>query len=159
MAKSSAVTKTTPKTSLLDFSECKVREWYLVYHARPPWFWWAKYLKQGFRHVELTRPVYFGPGPEDVVWLNILPTFELLDAEISTDPRPPWVKCPNSTVQKVTTLQPLERMRSWFDIGPPTCVEVVKAALGIRAFCVRTPWQLFQHIQQRGGIIDGRRRR
>ncbi|MDE2097035.1 MAG: hypothetical protein KGL39_07300 [Patescibacteria group bacterium] len=156
MGKTTAETKSL---SLVDTAGCKVREWLLVYHPREPWFWWAKYLKQGFRHVELTRPVQFGPSVEDVVWLNILPMFELLDAEISTDPRPPWVKCPGSTVQKVTTLQPLDHVRSWFDIGPPTCVEVVKAALGIRAFFVRTPWQLFNYIQQRGGIIDGRRRR
>lgn len=149
---------TNREISLLDVEGVKAREWYLVYHPRVPWFWWAKYLKQGFRHVELTRPVYFGPGVEDVVWLNVLPTFEMMDVDICTDPRPPWVKCPNSTVQKVTTLQPLDHVRSWFDIGPPTCVEIVKMALGIRAFFVRTPWQLFNYIQQRGGFIDGRRR-
>lgn len=149
--------RTSP--SLLDTADAKIREWYIVYHHRDPHYWFTKYLKPGFRHLELTRPVYFGPNVEDVVWLNVMPMFEMMDVEISTDPRPPWVKCPSSQVQKVTTIQPFYRVRSWFDAGPSTCVEVAKTALGIRAFFVRTPWQLFKYIQTRGGVIDGRRRR
>lgn len=136
----------------------KVREWYVVYHNRESGHWFFKYLKPGFRHIELTRPEYFGPGPADCVWLNLLPSYEMLDAEISTDPRAPWMKCPESTVQKVTTIAPLGKIRSRWDMGPPTCVEVAKIALGIRAFWVRTPEQLYHYISARGGIIDGRRR-
>lgn len=147
------VTKTTAKTSLLDTVGCKVRDWYIVYHHREPYYSFTNFLKPGFRHVELTRPVSFGPGINDVVWLNLLPTFEMLDAEISTDPRPPWVKCPGSTVQKVTCVLRHPAVRSWFDLGPPSCVEIVKMALGIRAFWVRTPWQLYQHINRRNCVI------
>lgn len=135
----------------------KVRDWFVVYHDRQ--YRLTRFLKPGFRHVELTRPEYFGPGPQDCVWLNVLPTFETLDVELSTDPRPPWVRCPNATVQKVTTIKPYYRMRSWFDMGPPTCVEIAKMALGIRAFWVRTPRQLFNYIQRRGGVIDSAQRR
>jgi len=145
--------------SLLDTADAKIRTWYLVYHHRDPFYWFTKLLEPGFRHVELTRPVSFGPNIEDVVWINVLPMFEMMDVEISTDPRPPWVKCPASVVQKVTTIQPFYRVRSWFDAGPSTCVEVAKIALGIRAFFVRTPFQLYQHIQNRDGVIDGRRQR
>jgi hypothetical protein len=143
-------------TSLLDLADAKIRDWYVVYHNREPYFWFTKCLKPGFRHVELTRPIYYGPNVEDVAWHNVLPAFEMIDVGIDTDPRPPWVKCPTSTVQKVTTIQPFYKVRSWFDAGPPTCVEVVKMALGIRAFFVRTPWQLYQYIHKRDGIIDGR---
>lgn len=145
--------------SLLDEADAKVRDWYIVYHHRDPFYWFTKYLKPGFRHLELTRPVHFGPGVEDVVWLNVMPMFEMMDVEISTDPRPPWVKCPSSVVQKVTTIQPFYKVRSWLDAGPSTCVEVAKMALGIRAFFVRTPWQLHEYIAKRGGVIDGRRQR
>lgn len=145
--------------SLLDLAEAKTATWYLVYHHRDPHYWFTRYLKPSFRHVELTKPVFFGSGPNDVVWVNVLPMFEMMDVQIDTDPRPPWVKCPSSQVQKVTTIQPFYRVRSWFDAGPSTCVEVAKTALGIRAFFVRTPWQLFKYIQHRNGVIDGRRRR
>lgn len=143
--------------SLLDTVGCKVREWYIVYHHREPFYSFTKLLKPGFRHVELTRPMYYGPGVNDVAWLNVLPMFEMLDVDMNSDPTPPWVRCPSSTVQKVTAIAPLMSVRSWFDIGPPTCVEVVKMALGIRAFWVRTPWQLYQYIQKRQGVISGRR--
>lgn len=144
--------------SLFDTAGLKTRTWYVVYHHREPYYWFTKFLKPGFRHVEAAQEVRFGPEDHERVWLNLLPTFELLDVEISTDPRSLQEKCPTSTVQKVTTLQPLTKVRSWFDIGPPSCVEVIKMALGIRAFFVRTPWQLFRYIQRRGGVIDGRRR-
>lgn len=155
MEKFFSATRTTAKTSLLDTAGGKVRDWYVVYFHRESYYSFTKFLKPGFRHVELTRPIYFGPGVEDVVWLNVLPMFEMLDAEVSTDPRPPWVKCPSATVQKVTAIAPLMSVRSWFDIGPPTCVEVAKMALGIRAFWLRTPWQLFKYIRERNGIIHG----
>lgn len=143
----------TTSTSLLDTAGLKVRDWYVVYHPREPHFWFTKFFKQGFRHVELARPIYYGPGVDDVAWHHLLPMFEMLDVELSTDPRPPWVKCPGSTVQKVTASRPFMSVRSWFDIGPISCVEIVKFALGIRAFWVRTPWQLYQYIEKREGVI------
>lgn len=150
-------TRLRTRVDLTDSFGVKIREWYVVFHAREG-HWIFKWLKPGFQHIELTRPEYFGPGPTDCVWLNVLPTFELLEADISTDPRPPWLKCPTSTVQKVTTLQPFKKLRSRWDMGPPTCVEVAKMVLGIRAFWVRTPWQLHEYISKRGCVIDGRRR-
>lgn len=151
-----AVSRATTNTSLLDLSDLKVREWFVVYHHRTPYFSFTKWLKPGFRHVELARPYRFGPGVNDVVWHHLLPKFELLDVELSLDPTPPWVRCPDSTVQKVTVARPLGSVRSWFDIGPLSCVEVVKMALGIRAFWVRTPWQLYQYIRKRDGVLIGK---
>lgn len=133
-----------------------VREWYVVYHPRVPYYWFTKILKQGFRHVELARPIYYGSGADDVAWIHVLPSFEMFDVELSTDPRPPWVRCPDSTVQKVTAMRRHNQVRSWCDFGPSTCVEIAKAALGIRAFWVRSPWQLYQYIQKRNGVLSGR---
>lgn len=146
-------TQADTRPSLLDLDGKMVREWWVVYHSRQWVRWWGKYLHPEFRHVELTRPVQYGPGISDVMWLQVIPTYEMLDAEISMDPRPPWTRCPNSTVQKVTAIRPFGTLRSWFDFGPPTCVEVVKMALGIRAFWVRTPLQLFKYIQRREGVV------
>jgi hypothetical protein len=152
-------TRETTSPSLLDTAGYKIREWYVVWHHREAHYWFTKHLKPGFRHVELARPLQYGPGVEDVVWHHVLPMFEMLDVELSSDPRPPWVKCPTSTVMKVTARSPLMSVRSWFDIGPMTCVEVVKMALGIRAFFVRTPWQLYRYLKKRSGVvINGRRR-
>lgn len=139
--------------SLLDTEGMMVREWYVVYHPRVPYRWFAHLMKPGFLHMELTRPIYYGPGVNDVAWLNVLPSFEMFDVELSTDPRPPWVRCPGSTVQRVTAMRRLDTIRSWWDMGPSTCVEIAKAALGIRAFWVRSPWQLFNYIRKRNGVV------
>lgn len=150
---------TAEQLSLLDTAGMMVREWWVVFHPRTPYYWFAKLLRQGFRHVELAREIRYGSGSGDVAWIHVLPSFEMFDVELSTDPRPPWVRCPGSTVQKVTALAPLNQVRSWFDIGPSTCVELVKAALGINAFFVRTPYQLYRYIQKRNGVLlNGRRK-
>lgn len=142
------------EVSLAETAGMKVREWYVTYHDRPPAEHWIyRPLKPGFRHVELARPIYYGDGPNDVGWLLLLPTYEMLEVELCADPRPPWVRAPNATVQKVTAMRPLYSVRSWWDIGPTTCVEVAKMALGIRDFFVRTPWQLYNYIQRRDCIV------
>lgn len=143
----------TAQLSLLDTPDYKIREWYVVYHKRDACAWWGKYLKPEFRHVELARSVQYGPGVNDVMWQHMLPTYEMLDVELSLDPTAPWARCPDSTVQKVTAARRLGTMRSWFDFGPPTCVEVVKMALGIRAFWVRTPYQLYRYIAKHNGVL------
>jgi hypothetical protein len=151
---------TDERLSLLDVAGMKVSEWYVVYHDRAPYRWFFRYLKPGFRHVELARPIYYGPGVNDVAWLFLLPMFEMLDVQLSTDPTPPWVRCPKSTVQKVTAMRPLGQVRDWFQVGPSTCVEAAKWALGIRAFWLRTPHQLYKYIHKRNGVvISGRQQR
>ena len=145
--------------SLLDSAGMKTREWYVCYFDRDvsqPHYRMLRHLKPGFRHVELARPVQYGPAVSDVVWLLVLPALEMLDLECCLNPAPPWVRVPGATIQKVTASRPVGSMRSWFEIGPPSCVEVAKAALGINAFWVRTPWQLYQFINRRGGVINSR---
>lgn len=130
-----------------------VREWYICYFPRVPVYWFAHLWKQGFRHVELARPFQYGPGIEDVMWIHVLPSSAMLNVELSTDPRPPWVRCPGIVIQKVTAVTPETTVRSWWDMGPPSCVEVAKMALGVRAFFVRTPWQLYKYISKRNGVL------
>jgi hypothetical protein len=154
MAASPKTTSTSrPEISLLDTPNYKTRTWYLVYHHREPYRWWTNFLEPGFRHVELTRPLYYGPGVNDVGWLNVLPTFEMLDIELSGNPTPPWVRCPDSTVQKVTGARLLTTLHTPIDLGPVTCVSIAKAMLGIRAFWVKTPYQLYKFLKKRGGVV------
>lgn len=140
---------------MLDVPGHKVRTYYVVYHPRVPYYWFTHLFKQGFRHVELARALPYGPNVDDVAWLHLLPTFETLDFDIASDNRPPWVRCPQSTVQKVTVIAPLGKVRQWFHIGPISCTEAVKWALNINSFWVRTPWQLFRYIEKRNGVIRG----
>lgn len=140
--------------SLLDLTADKrFAEWYVLYYARRPYFFWQRWVKQGFRHCELWRSYRFGKTLSDVVWLRLTPTFEILESGIDFDPTPPWLRWPGATVQKVTALTPCYKVRQWFHIGPVTCTETVKNALAINSFWVRTPYQLYRYIKRRNGVI------
>jgi hypothetical protein len=128
-------------------------EWDVVYHPREPHFFWAAWLKQGFRHVELWRRQPYGENPDQTLWLVLKPTFEVLESYIDCDSRSPAQRFPGATIQKVQVLSKAYKVREWFSIGPPSCVETVKNALGINSFWMRTPHQLYQYIQRRGGIL------
>ena len=147
-------TRLASRISLLDLtSDKRFAEWYVLYYHRKAYFWWQKYIKQGFRHCELWRPYKYGNNNLEVVWLRVTPTFELLESEIDFDPTPPWIRWPGATAQKVQVLARCFKVREKFHFGPVTCTETVKNALAINAFWVWTPWQLYRYIKQRNGVI------
>jgi hypothetical protein len=140
--------------SLLDLTpDIRLIEWTVVYHPRTPHFFWSHWLKQGFRHVELWRPQPYGEQPEQMLWLVLKPTFEVLESYIDCDPTPPWNRFPGVTVQKVQVLSQAYKVREWFAFGPPSCVETVKNALGINSFWTRTAWQLYKFIERKGRVL------
>lgn len=140
--------------SLLDLSsDQRYFEWLVVYYPRVPHYFWAAWLKQGFRHCELWRPYYYGEGVRDVGWLRVTPTFEILEAAIDSDPTPPQARFPRCTVQPVRILSKAYKVRQWFHFGPISCTEYCKAALGINNFWIRTPWQLYKFIKKQGGVL------
>ena len=142
------------KISLLDFAkEDRVVEWWVAFHPRTPHFFWAAWLKQGFRHVEMFKPYYYGPTLRDCVWLVFRPNFEILENHIEFDPTPPWERYPEATFVRVKVLVKSWRVRQWFHFGPPSCVESVKNALGISKFWIRTPYQLYKFLKRRGGVL------
>ena len=146
--------RSVSKISLLDVEPgLRLIEWEVVYHPRVPYFFWANWLKQGFRHVELWRRQPFGLGSKDMLWLVLKPTFEVLESYIDYDPTPPGMRFPDATIQRVSVLSRAYKVREWFAFGPPSCVETVKNALGINSFWTRTPHQLYQYIRRRGGIL------
>lgn len=147
----------TPKKtfSLLDVGGLDTADWHVIYMNRAQDYWWAKRLKDGFQHVWLAKPISYGPQVSDTMWLRVDPCMPFTHADVQFHPQPPWVHDHSMTVQRVTCARP-PTVRDWFSVGPATCVETVKAFLGINAFFVRTPWQLHQYIQNRGGVIVSR---
>ena len=142
------------RISLLDLGpDHRVIDWLVLFHPREPHFWWARLLKQGFRHVELMRPCYYGPKLTDVMWLVFRPNLEILENHIEMDPTPPWIKYPGVTIVPVKKLFKPWKVRNWCHIGPFTCVEAVKYALGINSFCMRTPHQLYKYLKRRRGVL------
>lgn len=139
--------------SILEVADLRIVEWYVVYRRRPFRHWWGRMLHPDFRHVELWRPMQYGPAITDVQWLMVCGTYEFLEADLVIDPRPPWVRDPKCTVQRVTASRSLSSIREPFFLGPMTCVEYVKAALGIRSIWLRNPHQLYRYIAKRNCVI------
>lgn len=144
---------TAGELSILDTAGFRTFEWWVVYYPRVPHYFWAAWLKQGFRHCELWRPYPYGESPSEVAWLRVTPTFEILEAVIDFSPLPPWTRVAGCTVQKVQVLSKAYKMRQWFHFGPISCTEICKSALGINKLWMRTPWQLYQYIKQRDGVL------
>lgn len=115
-------------------------EWWLLYTDTHRKHWWNRWLKPGFRHVQALRR-------DGRVWVAFEPHTEFLDVHIIRSDETPWDILPHATVQRVVVLREEGRMRSKFHLGPITCVEMVKALLGIRTPLVRTPWQLFNYCK------------
>lgn len=139
--------------SLLDTANRHVNHWYVVFSGRENDYWWNRWLKPGFEHVSAWRDYRFGPLPTDVMWLKVDAFAALTLAEIVFDPTPPWVKDQSMTVVRVRVARFAYKVRETFTIGPFTCVEHVKALLGIRKFWLRTPWQLYNYIRKHGKVL------
>jgi hypothetical protein len=129
--------------SLLDTANKIVVDLCVVFRNLPTEFkhsplW--KLLKPGFEHVEVWRC-------DRGVWVRIDPCLEYMMVEAYVDP--PWALLDpalSPTYFKTTRLIEPGKVREPFLIGPITCVELAKAALGIRSAFVRTPWQLHNYL-------------
>lgn len=139
--------------SLLDAANRHAAKWYVVFCHRENEYWWTRWLKPGFQHVQAWREYRFGPEPTDLMWLRVDPFAALTVVEIVFNPTPPWKYDPGFTVLHVRTLREHTKIRELFTIGPFTCVEHVKALLGIRSFWLRTPWQLCKFIRKHRYVL------
>lgn len=139
--------------SLLDTANKHVAHWYVVFADRENEYWWNRWLKPGFQHVCVWRDYRYGPRPYDVMWLQVDPFAALTVVDIAFDPEPPWARNRSLTVVRTRVARQADKVRETFTVGPFTCVEHVKALLGIRSVWLRTPWQLYKHIRHHGGVL------
>lgn len=121
--------------NLLDTIGRHPREWWLVYTLSERAHWWNRFLHPRFQHVSALRR-------EGALWVLVEPCGELLDIKLIADELTPWQLFPQAIIQRVVGMPHKHSLRSRFFLGPVTCVEHVKALLGISAWCVRTPRQL-----------------
>lgn len=129
----------TRQPSLLDTAGTFPVEWTLVYDDTDRPHWWNRWLHPRFRHVAAYRR-------DGRIWVAYLPTAEFVDVHLLRTDEEPWPK--DAIVQRVVALRREGVMRSRLFVGPITCVEQIKALLGIRAWFVRTPYQLYRHCRR-----------
>ena len=130
---------------LTEFLDRDAVEWWLLYRDVSPNWWWRG-LKPGFQHVQAIRR----EGP---YWLRVDPHIEFTDIELVRSSLPPHQLVPGTTCQRVVALRRLQRLRVPTILAPATCVEQVKELLGIRAWWLVTPWQLFTYVRKREGVL------
>lgn len=131
--------------SLFDTAGHHALDVYLVFSNRQNASarWW-RLLKDGFRHVEMWK--YNG-----LFWMRVEPCFEF--TEVSAHFNPPWIATDpglKPTVLRVNRLIPHGKLSVPFTFGPVTCVELVKAFIGMNSFFTRTPYQLYRKLKHDG---------
>ncbi len=135
-----------PDATLFDTVDRDVTEWWLLYRDVSSSFAWRHLLKNGFQHVQAIRR----EGP---YWLRVNPHLEFMDVELIRSDCAPHALLENTHCQRVVALRRLHRWRTPHIFAPATCVEVVKELLGIRAWWMITPRQLFDYVRVREGVL------
>ena len=118
---------------------------YVVYEDRDEQMWWQKPLKKGFKHSFLV--IYDG-----YFWIKMELTIGFMDICVL-----PFYN--NNTIEDILRgtkctyqlVQVWRRQRYRNILAPWSCIEAIKAALGIRALHVLTPYQLFKYIEAHHG--------
>jgi len=142
-----------PRLSLLDLTDRQATSWYVCYCNRENPRWWNNFLEPGYQHVQLRRPMRYGPELDDELWLVLDPCLSHIDVRLSNVDAAPWFDPEVLHSQRVEIAPDVKRVREWFSFGPITCVEVAKTTLGISSWVVRTPWQLFKYLRSRGCVL------
>ena len=143
--------------SLVDTWEKSFIDWYIVFEHGDMPYWWAKYLHSGFRHCYALRwdgfnwiAIYPKLGHTDVMVLDYVNHNDIENIHKDTN-------C--SVIIHVKVWRESTRIRSPWPTAI-TCVEQIKALLGIRKWFLFTPYKLFNYLMEKhNGRIFRRRRR
>ena len=135
---------------LIDEANYSRIDWYVVFEQGDMRYFWSKWLKTGIRHCYALRFdgynwIAFNPGLGHTD-IEILP-FGHLDTiqNVSKD-----TNC--TVILHVKVRRNSMRIRAPWPTAF-TCVEQIKAILGIRCWYVFTAWQLFKHLRQHHGQL------
>jgi len=119
-----------------------VQNWIVVFKddkATGPWRWLTR---RGFRHVLL-----IGYSPEWRVWVVYDPLFNGTFLQIADDTTIDAVidgfERQGAVMLQVTTRRPAKVI---WTLPPLYCVDLVKMVLGVSAWWVKTPFQLYRHL-------------
>lgn len=116
--------------------------------------WWNRWLMKGFQHVELWKEFRFGPTENDRIWMHVNPAMEMVIHTVYWVNTPPWEREPATRFLRASNAAPMGSMRSWFHIGPFTCVDTVKQHLGMWRPFVITPSQLWAELKKKPDTLE-----
>lgn len=119
--------------------------WYVIFCEVEDRRWWDRLLgtPAGFSHVYALRWDGFN-------WLVFNPSVQYTDVAISActaENALHELLPPGATVLEVEAFRSRDRIRGRWWVGPMTCVEQVKALLGLPVGWIFTPWQLYRYLE------------
>jgi len=134
--------------TLIDTWDISCTDWFVVFEHGDMKYWWTKYLQGGFRHCWAFRWDGYN-------WIAYRPNLGYTDIEIL-----PWGKLEDiefihkdiicSAIIRHKAWRKTSRLRAPFPTAF-TCVEQVKALLGIRKWYMFTAYQLFNYLRKKNG--------
>lgn len=136
--------------SLIDIWDQSLTDWYVVFEHGDMPYWWAKYLHAGFRHCWALRWDGFN-------WIAINPRLGHTDVEVlpyynHDDIENIHIDTDCSVIIHAKVWRESKRIRTPYPVAM-SCVEQIKALLGIRKWLLFTPYQLFKHLS---GVKNGK---
>ena len=135
-----------PPLSLLEIGDREYTEWYVLFLESDFKYWWTKYLQPGFTHCYVVRWTPLG-------WLyfNWGLGYAEVDAIVTSTMNPRKIEPKATHVLKVYSWRKSKLRMT----GLPTCVESVKAILGIHHWCM-TPYQLYKFLKKENEYVTVR---
>lgn len=123
-----------------------------------------KYTHGGVNHIAAQVHFFDSPGQIEWYWRlfkkgfwHVAVTLRKQNYTLTIDPRMPYIDAMKGTIGgfgwttvRLTHSVPLSAP-PWGFLVPATCVSVVKGVLGIRAWWVLTPYQLYKYLLKHGG--------
>lgn len=131
------------------------RDLWVVFYTPKHLYWWNKHLKKGYSHCLTLQWDGF-------MW--IVSNHTAGHTEVFTLPVEEWDKVKMfiewsfkgedfSYVHVNTSLSSDNKVRTKCFLAPYTCTESVKATLGLRDYCIFTPYQLYKHFVSKNMIV------
>jgi hypothetical protein len=121
--------------------------WFVVWcnsQSRLRWWDYLARTPEGFRHVYALRWDGYN-------WLLFNPHAGYTDVAIvaaADENALAQLVDPDATVLEVEAFRAVDRLRGRWWAGPMTCVEQVKALLGLPVGVIFTPWQLYRYLSR-----------
>lgn len=124
--------------------------WFVLFPlaSRAPTRWWQRGLARGYRHCLVVRP--------DGEMRSLVVEHAGAAIQVATMPLPAaeLVRDMQQALTALVLLVVLPQPEGAAPLrGPMTCVEAVKAALGLTSPWILTPWQLARHLRRRHGAV------
>ena len=134
----------------MDLKPTLTVDWFIIFTRSRYKFWALKWIEKDFSHVYAMKK---SPGGQ--FWIVVNPLLACLDCELLCVEQYPHPRLFAGDGVIILPVRAITKDVPRWTFCVFNCVEVIKAILGIRAFWVWTPWQLYKYLtrgKHNGGL-------